>query len=67
MKYKLVLNFYVEKKDDRPREFIEKAMDAFRETFPDAKEVREPFATVSWDEDAPEVGNAIGRNDIPKP
>ena len=55
MKYQLILNFHVEEQDkDRIPKFIEKSMDAFREIFPDAKEVREPyepFATVTWEED----------------
>ena len=57
MKYQVTLNFYVPKGDDRVMKFLEKTMNAFRETFPDAKEVDETFATVSWDEksdDSPE-------------
>jgi hypothetical protein len=66
MKYKLVLNFYVPKKDDRVLKFLEKAMGAFRETFPDAKEVDEKFATVSWDEDSEDSPEPrIGKSNTP--
>lgn len=61
MKYKLILNFYIDKDDNaRLAEYLEKAMVAFRATFPDAKTVDEPFATVTWDDkdstDVPSVG-----------
>lgn len=67
MKYQLVLNFHIDEGDVKFQPFIEQLMRLFRETYPNAKETSESFATVHWtaDGDSPKPGIGYMDKDIP--